>query len=209
MSTLRPLMTYLASTGSYGDFPLGGEAQAKLLEDAGKVNRVLALWRGITQNVAPGSIAPQILAKDKEGELHVQALMFNDFLQIRSNNPDSYEIAVAKWADKYGESALFALVSGSRGGITPTGDAWNFYQNNRKDANALPNALPSSFPVDNTHKNLLNGKHSVDNDLSYHLLKCRWKQLVMYTQLVRLSCKAMRLLPSNRVQIQSKHIRST
>jgi hypothetical protein len=96
--------------------------------------------------VAPGSIAPQILAKDKEGELHVQALMFNDFLQIRANNPDSYEIAVAKWADKYGESALFALVSGSRGGITPTGDAWNFYQNNRKDANALPNAFALFFP---------------------------------------------------------------
>jgi hypothetical protein len=146
VSTLRPLMTYLASTGNYGDFPLGGEAQAKLLEDAGRVNRVLALWRGITQNVAPGSIAPQILAKDKEGELHVQALMFNDFLQIRANNPDSYEIAVAKWADKYGESALFALVSGSRGGITPTDEAWNFYQNNRKDANAYSNAFALFFP---------------------------------------------------------------
>ncbi len=146
VSTLRPLMTYLASTGSYGDFPLTGEAQAKLLEDAGKVNRVLALWRGITQNVAPGAIAPQILAKDKQGELHVQALMFNDFLQIRANNPDSYEIAVAKWADKYGENALFSLVSGSRGGITPTTDALNFYTNNRKDANALPNAFALFFP---------------------------------------------------------------
>lgn len=145
-STLRPLMTYLASTGNYGDFPLDGQAQAKLLEDAGKVNRVLALWRGITANIAPGSIAPQILAKDKDGELHVQALMFNDFLQIRANNPDSYELAVAKWADKYGESALFSLVSGSRGGITPTSDAWKFYQANRDDANQFSNAFALFFP---------------------------------------------------------------
>ena len=56
VSTLRPLMAYLASTGQYGDFPLDGQAQAKLLEDAGRVNRVLALWRGITRNLSPGSI---------------------------------------------------------------------------------------------------------------------------------------------------------
>ncbi len=86
VSTLRPLMAYLASTGEYGDFPLDGQAQAALLEDAGRVNRVLALWRGITQNLSPGAIAPQILAKDKTGEFHVQALMFNDFVQIRANS---------------------------------------------------------------------------------------------------------------------------
>lgn len=146
VSTLRPLMAYLASTGEYGEFPLDGQAQAKLLEDAGRVNRVLALWRGITQNLSPGSISPQILAKDKNGEFHVQALMFNDFVQIRANNPDSYELAVAKWADKYGYNALAALVSGTRGGITPTDDAWKFYTENRGDANQFPNAFALFFP---------------------------------------------------------------
>jgi hypothetical protein len=146
VSTLRPLMAYLASTGEYGDFPLDGQSQARLLEDAGRVNRVLALWRGITQNLSPGSISPQILAKDKEGEFHVQALMFNDFIQMRANNPDSYELAVAKWAEKYGYNALFSLVSGTRGGITPTDEAWQFYTSNRDDANQFPNAFALFFP---------------------------------------------------------------
>ena len=146
LSTLRPLMTYLATTGKYGEFPLDNTQTEKLLADASKLNRVLALWRGITANIAPGAIAPQILAKDKTGELHVQALMVNDFLQIRANNPDNYAVSVAKWADKYGDSALFALVSGSRGGIQPTDEAWNFYTNNRADATKYANAFALFFP---------------------------------------------------------------
>lgn len=146
LSTLRPLMTYLATTGKYGEFPLDNAATEKLLDDAGKLNRVLALWRGITANIAPGAIAPQILAKDKTGDLHVQSLMVNDFLQIRANNPDNYALAVAKWADKYGDSALFTLVSGSRGGIQPTDDAWNFYTNNREAATKYANAFALFFP---------------------------------------------------------------
>jgi len=146
LSTLRPIMTYLATTGKYGEFPLDNTQTEELLKDAGRLNRVLALWRGITANIAPGAIAPQILAKDKTGELHVQALMVNDFLQIRANNPDNYALSVAKWADKYGDSALFALVSGSRGGIQPTDEAWNFYQNNRADATKYANAFALFFP---------------------------------------------------------------
>jgi hypothetical protein len=146
LSTLRPIMTYLATTGKYGEFPLDNTQTEELLKDAGRLNRVLALWRGITANIAPGAIAPQILAKDKTGELHVQALMVNDFLQIRANNPDNYALSVAKWADKYGDSALFALVSGSRGGIQPTDEAWTFYQNNRADATKYANAFALFFP---------------------------------------------------------------
>ncbi len=146
LSTLRPIMTYLATTGKYGEFPLNNTQTEELLKDAGRLNRVLALWRGITANIAPGAIAPQILAKDKTGELHVQALMVNDFLQIRANNPDNYALSVAKWADKYGDSALFALVSGSRGGIQPTDEAWTFYQNNRADATKYANAFALFFP---------------------------------------------------------------
>jgi hypothetical protein len=146
LSTLRPIMTYLATTGNYGEFPLDNIQTEKLLEDAGRLNRVLALWRGITANIAPGSIAPQILAKDKTGELHVQALIVNDFLQIRANNPDNYAVSVAKWADKYGDAALFALVSGSRGGIQPTDEAWDFYTKNREDATKYANAFALFFP---------------------------------------------------------------
>lgn len=145
-STLRPIMTYLATTGNYGEFPLDNTQTEKLLTDASKLNRVLALWRGITANIAPGAISPQILAKDKSGELHVQALMVNDFLTIRSNNPDNYALSVAKWADKYGDGALFSLVSGSRGGIQPTDEAWNFYTNNREDATKYANAFALFFP---------------------------------------------------------------
>jgi hypothetical protein len=146
ISTLRPIMAYLATTGKYGDLPISAEQQNKLIEDSFRVNRVLALWRGIMQNVSPGSIAPMILAKDKSGELHVQALMVNDFAQIRANNPDNYATAISKWADKYGENALFALVSGTRGGITPTDKAWQFYTENRDDANQFPNAFALFFP---------------------------------------------------------------
>ena len=146
LSTLRPIMTYLATTGKYGEFPLDNTQTEELLKDAGRLNRVLALWRGITANIAPGAIAPQILAKDKTGELHVQALMVNDFLQIRANNPDNYALSVAKWANKYGDEALFALVSGSRGGIQPTDEAWNFYTNNRADATKYANAFALFFP---------------------------------------------------------------
>jgi len=139
-------MTYLATTGKYGEFPLDGPSQQKLLEDSGKLNRVLALWRGIFANLSPGAIAPNILAKDKTGDFHVQALMMNDFLQIRANNPDNYAVSIAKWAEKYGDSALFALVSGSRGGVQPTSEAWNFYLNNRDDALQYKNAFSLFFP---------------------------------------------------------------
>ena len=146
LSTLRPIMTYLATTGKYGEFPLDGPNQQRLLEDSGKLNRVLALWRGIFANLSPGAIAPNILAKDKTGDFHVQALMMNDFLQIRANNPDNYAVSIAKWAEKYGDSALFALVSGSRGGVQPTSEAWNFYLNNRDDALQYKNAFSLFFP---------------------------------------------------------------
>ena len=146
LSTLRPIMTYLATTGNYGEFPLDGTNQQKLLDDAGKLNRVLALWRGIFANLAPGAIAPNILAKDKQGDFHVQALMMNDFLQIRANNPDNYAVSIAKWAEKYGDSALFALVSGSRGGIQPTDEAWKFYLNNRAEATQYKDAFALFFP---------------------------------------------------------------
>lgn len=146
MKTLKPIMAYLASTGNYGDMPIAPEQQTKLLDDAMKLNRTLALWRGIIANVSPGSIAPMILAKDKTGDLHVQALMVNDFAQIRANNPDNYATAIAKWADKYGDNALFTLVSGSRGGVTPTSKAWEFYVNNRDDANRYPDAFMLFFP---------------------------------------------------------------
>ena len=146
LSTLRPIMTYLATTGKYGEFPIDGPNQQKLLDDSAKLNRVLALWRGIFANLAPGAIAPNILAKDKTGDFHVQALMMNDFLQIRANNPDNYAVSVAKWAEKYGDSALFALVSGSRGGVQPTSEAWNFYLNNREDALQYKNAFSLFFP---------------------------------------------------------------
>lgn len=146
IATMKPLMAYLGSTGKYGEFPISAENQNKLIDDAAKLNRVLALWRGITANIAPSSISPQLLAKDKDGEAHVQALMYNDFSQIRANNPDNYSLAIAKWVEKYGEQAIFSLVGGSRGGVTPTSEAWTFYQNNRGVADKYPNAFALFFP---------------------------------------------------------------
>lgn len=148
ISTLRPMMAWLRSTGNYSTETgySSPEQNGKLLEDAMKLNRVFSFWRGVTQNLSPGSIKSEFLALDKDGELHVQALMYNDFVNIRANNPDDYGVAISKWADRYGWDALMVLVSGTRGGVTPTSDAWKFYQNNRETANKYPDAFALFFP---------------------------------------------------------------
>ena len=145
-STLKPIMGYLASTGEYGELPLSAEMQEKLIRDANSINRVLSFWRGVTQNLAPTSIRPEILSKDKDGELHVQFHIFNRFNQILSENPDDFPGSIAKLVDEYGPNTVFALVNNTRGGVTPTSEAWNFFRDNRDIANKYPDAFALFFP---------------------------------------------------------------
>lgn len=147
MSTLKPMMAYLATTGKYGEFPLTQENQNKLLEDANKLNRYLALWRGITQNVSPANIQPQILAQDKDGTYHVQSMMYNEFAKFRLADPDNYGLATAKFADAFGESMLFSLVANTSGAPSePTTEAWKFYTRNQEVASKYPEAFALFFP---------------------------------------------------------------
>ena len=147
LSTLKPMMAYLASTGKYGESPLTQENQNKLMEDASKLNRYLALWRGITQNVSPANIQPQVLAQDKDGTYHVQSMMYNEFARFRLEDPDNYGLATAKFADTFGENMLFALVANTSGAPSePTTDAWKFYTNNRDVATKYPEAFAMFFP---------------------------------------------------------------
>jgi BMFP domain-containing protein YqiC len=147
LSTLKPMMAYLATTGKYGEFPLDQDNQNKLMEDAAKLNRYLALWRGITQNVSPANIQPQILAKDKDGTYHVQSMMYNEFARFRMADPDNYGLATAKFADAFGEGVLFSLISNTSGAASePTTDAWKFYSNNRDVASRYPEAFAMFFP---------------------------------------------------------------
>jgi hypothetical protein len=147
LSTLKPMMAYLASTGKYGESPLTQENQNKLMEDASKLNRYLALWRGITQNVSPANIQPQVLAQDKDGTYHVQSMMYNEFARFRLEDPDNYGLATAKFADAFGENMLFALVANTSGAPSePTTDAWKFYTNNRDVATKYPEAFAMFFP---------------------------------------------------------------
>jgi hypothetical protein len=147
LSTLKPMTAYLASTGKYGEFPLTQENQNKLLEDASRLNRFLALWRGITQNVSPANIQPNILAKDKDGTYHVQSMMYNEFAKFRMADPDNYGLATAKFADAFGESMLFSLVANTSGApAEPTTDAWKFYTRNREVASKYPEAFALFFP---------------------------------------------------------------
>jgi hypothetical protein len=145
-STLKPIMGYLASTGEYGNLPLSEEMQEKLIRDANSINRVFSFWRGVTQNISPTSIRPDILAKDKDGELHVQFHIFNRFNQILAENPDDYSGSIAKTVDEYGPNTIFALVNNTRGGITPKSEAWNFFQKNRNVANKYPDTFALFFP---------------------------------------------------------------
>lgn len=145
-STLKPIMGYLASTGNYGDLPLSDEMQEKLIRDANSINRVLSFWRGVTQNIAPTSIRPEILSKDKDGEMHVQFHIFNRFNQILAENPDDFSGSIAKVVDEYGPNTIFALVNNTRGGVTPTSDAWEFFRSNRDVANKYPDVFALFFP---------------------------------------------------------------
>lgn len=147
LSTLRPMMAYLASTGKYGEFPLTQDNQNKLIEDAARLNRYLALWRGITQNVSPANIQPQVLAQDKDGTYHVQSMMYNEFAKFRLADPDNYGLATAKFADAFGEKILFSLVANTSGApAEPTTDAWKFYTRNRDVASRYPEAFAMFFP---------------------------------------------------------------
>lgn len=145
-STLKPVMGYLASTGEYGDLPLSEEMQEKLIRDANSINRVLSFWRGVTQNLAPTSIRPEILSKDKDGELHVQFHIFNRFNQILTENPDDFSGSLARMVDEYGPNTIFALVNNTRGGVTPKSEAWEFFRQNRDVANKYPDTFALFFP---------------------------------------------------------------
>ena len=147
LSTLKPMMAYLASTGKYGEFPLTQDNQNKLIEDAAKLNRYLALWRGVTQNLSPANIQPEVLAKDKDGTYHVQSMMYNEFAKFRLKDPDNYGLATAKFADAFGEKILFSLVANTSGApAEPTTDAWKFYTRNRDTASRYPEAFAMFFP---------------------------------------------------------------
>lgn len=147
LSTLRPMMAYLASTGKYGEFPLTQDNQNKLLEDASKLNRYLALWRGITQNLSPANVQPQVLAQDKDGTYHVQAIMYNEFNKFRLKDPDNYALANANFADAFGENMIFSLIANTTGApAEPTTEAWKFYTRNRDTASRYPEAFALFFP---------------------------------------------------------------
>lgn len=147
LSTLKPMMAYLATTGKYGEFPLTQDNQNELMKDAARLNRYLALWRGITQNLSPANIQPEILAKDKDGTYHVQSMMYNEFAKFRLKDPDNYGLASAKFADAFGENMIFALIANTSGApAEPTTDAWKFYTRNREVATRYPEAFALFFP---------------------------------------------------------------
>ena len=143
--------SYLASSGDYGDNPLADDAaRTKLFNDAHGLSRWSGLMTAFFQSIAPATPSREVFAKDKDGKLRTQTMLYNSFDQIMKKHPDDYFAAVGEFADTFGIKNVLTIVSGSTRNVRGTQDAWAFLNNHPdaadKYATATGDIVPYFFP---------------------------------------------------------------
>jgi hypothetical protein len=142
---------YLASTGDYGDNPLGNDAERnQLFNDARGLSRWTQLYTAFFQSIAPATPSQEVFAKDKNGALRTQTFLYNAYDQISKKYPGDYFAAVGEFADTFGIKNLLPILAGSTRSVRGTGDAWSFLNKNPevadKYATKAGDIVPYFFP---------------------------------------------------------------
>jgi hypothetical protein len=143
--------SYLASSGDYGDNPLATDAQrTKLFNDARGISRWTGLMQALFQSIAPATPTQEVFAKDKDGKLRTQALMYQAWDSIAQKHPGDYWASVGEFADTFGAKNILAIIGGSTRAVRGTGDAWSFLNNHPdaadKYATSTGDIVPYFFP---------------------------------------------------------------
>ena len=142
---------YLASTGDYGDNPLGDDSSRnQLFNDARGLSRWTGLMTAFFQSIAPATPSQEVFAKDKDGSLRTQTFLYNAYEQISKKYPGDYFAAVGEFSDTFGIKNLLPILAGSTRSVRGTGDAWSFLNNNPdmadKYATKTGDVVPYFFP---------------------------------------------------------------
>lgn len=145
LSTLKPTMDYLATTGNYDLF--NQDDQARLIKDSSKFATWFGFWTGITQSITPTSPMPMAVAKMKDGTVTAQAAIYAHFQDnLNGAYKGDYYGAVRDVFDKFGVSNVFALISATKGGTSATNEALNFLKKNSEVAGKYDDVFTLFFP---------------------------------------------------------------
>jgi hypothetical protein len=147
--------SYLASTGEYGDNPLGNDAERiRLFNDATRISRWNGIFGGLLQSISPSVPIQEILVSIKNPEnkqnFMTMTMLYNQLKTLRDKYPGDQGRAISEFAAQFGAKNLLVAVSGTTPGSSGMEDAWTFLNNNPGANNkyARPNedVIPYFFP---------------------------------------------------------------
>ena len=147
--------SYLASTGDYGDNPLGDDAsRIKLFNDATSIAKWSGIFGGILQSISPSVPIDEVLVKIKnpnnKQNFMTMTMLYDQLKKLKDRYPGDQGTAVAKFAEQFGANNLLIAVSGTTPGSSGMTDAWSFLNNNpgANDKYARPSedVIPYFFP---------------------------------------------------------------
>jgi hypothetical protein len=145
VSTLRPVMDYLASGGGYNI--MDPNDQQRLINDSTKFARYFGAWQGITQAILPTSPLLSALAKSGDSTVVAQASIYAHFQNLlNTTDKGDYYKAVRDTLDTYGVNNIYALITNTKGGTPPTTDAYNFLAKNPDVADKYKDVFTLFFP---------------------------------------------------------------
>lgn len=147
--------SYLASTGEYGDNPLGNDAERiRLFNDATRISRWNGIFGGLLQSISPSVPIQEVLVSIKNPEnkqnFMTMTMLYNQLKTLRDKYPGDQGRAVSEFAAQFGARNLLVAVSGTTPGSSGMEDAWTFLNNNpgTNEKYARPNedVIPFFFP---------------------------------------------------------------
>ena len=145
VSTLRPVMDYLASGGGYDI--MNPNDQQRLIDDSTKFARFFGAWQGITQAILPTSPLLSALTKSGDSTVVAQASIYAHFQNlVNTTDKGDYYKAVRDTLDTYGVNNVYALITNTKGGTPPTTDAYNFLAKNPDVAKKYQDVFSLFFP---------------------------------------------------------------
>jgi hypothetical protein len=147
--------SYLASTGEYGDNPLGNDAERiRLFNDATRISRFNGIFGGLFQSISPSVPIEEILVSIKNPEnkqnFMTMTMLYNQLKALKDKYPGDQGRAISEFAAQFGAKNLLVAVSGTTPGSSGMEDAWTFLNNNpgTNEKYARPNedVIPFFFP---------------------------------------------------------------
>lgn len=103
--------------------------QARLLKDANALAHGITFGKGVLQNMSAGSLQPDLLVKDRNGNNLSQAVLAKEYGD-RVTETGSRDAALGAMMDKYGVEPLLTMLPNREFGYRPTDAAYQFVKAN-------------------------------------------------------------------------------